>query len=150
MNISSSFIFLEVSFMSVLFQLTVGNFTESDKPAERWLWFASCQWGIPISLRPPLTLSFLLAIHLTTYRGGRILAIICWTGGSVQPTPPTLRDVLESPQLPTAAPHKRRKEEMSYLHLFAITIYHRCSVSFYVILKLFNALLCRRWICFQL
>lgn len=31
---------------------------------------------------------------------------------------PTLRDVLESPQLPTAAPHKRRKEEMPYLRLF--------------------------------
>ena len=26
---------------------------------------------------PPLPLTFLFAIHLTTYRGGRILAIIC-------------------------------------------------------------------------
>lgn len=32
--------------------------------AECGLWFASCQWGIPISLRPPLPLTFLFAIHL--------------------------------------------------------------------------------------
>jgi len=36
------------------FQPTVGNFTESDNPAERWRWFASYQQGIPISLCPPL------------------------------------------------------------------------------------------------
>ena len=45
-----------------------------------WLWFASCQWGIPISLRPPLPFIFLFTIHLTTYRGGRILVISCWIG----------------------------------------------------------------------
>lgn len=31
---------------------------------------------------------------------------------------PALRDVLKSPQLPTAAPHKMGKEEMPYLRLF--------------------------------
>ena len=45
-----------------------------------WLWFASCQWGIPISLSPPLPFIFLFTIHLTTYRGGRILVISCWIG----------------------------------------------------------------------
>ena len=41
-----------------LFQSTVGNFTESDMSAQSRLWLASCQWGIPISLRPPLPLIF--------------------------------------------------------------------------------------------
>ena len=68
------------NYPSFLFQLTVGNFTESDMSATCWLWFASCQWGIPISLRPPLPFIFLFTIHLTTYRGGRILVISCWIG----------------------------------------------------------------------
>ncbi len=36
-------------------------------------WLTSWQWGIPITLRPPLPLSLFLAIHLTTLEDGRIL-----------------------------------------------------------------------------
>ena len=77
-HLFSSFLFFCIFrpfLFQTLFQPTVGNFTESDMSAKRCLWFTSCQWGIPISLRPPLPLTFLFAIPLTTCRGGRILAI---------------------------------------------------------------------------
>lgn len=42
---------------------------------------------------------------------------------------PALRDVLKSPQLPTAAQGEKEKISMSVLHLFAFTLYYKLLVT---------------------